>query len=77
VPKIDNDREDGGQRDPQGAPQQRLTKLHHVGTTVEDTQVEDQHHQDEEIKQNPESELTQASPKGGLEIKMGKRAKTL
>jgi len=48
-----------------------------MSTTVEDAQVEDQHHQDEEIKQNPESELTQASPKGGLEIKMGKRAKTL
>jgi hypothetical protein len=45
-------------------------------TTVEDAQVEDQHHQDEKIKQNPESELIQASPKGGLEIKMWKRAKT-
>ena len=77
VPKIDNDREDSGQCNPHGAPQQRLTKFHHVGTTVEDAQVQDQHRQDEEIKQNPESELTQASPRGGLEIKMRKRAKTL
>src|SRR6266576_5266531 len=77
VPKIDNDREDGGQCDPHGAPQQSLTKFHHVGTTVEDSQVKDQHHQDEEIKQNPESELVQGSPKGGLEIKMRKSAKTL
>jgi hypothetical protein len=76
VPKVNNNREDGGQRDPHGAPEQSFTEFHNVGTTVEDSQVEDQHHQDEEVKQDPESELVQGSPKGGLEIKTRKRAKT-
>src|SRR5207244_8007575 len=76
VPKVNNDREHSCQCDPHGAPQQRLTKFHHVVTTVKDSQVEDQHHQDEKVKQDPKSELVQGSPKGGLEIKIRKRAKT-
>src|SRR5207237_1392442 len=65
----------GRQRDPHGAPEQGLTKFHHVGATVEDSQVEDQHHQDEKVKQDPEKELVQGSPSGGLEIKIRKSAK--
>ena len=75
VPKVNNYREDGRQCDPHGARKQRLTKFHNMSATVEDSQVEDQHHQDEKIKQDPEKELTQGSPKGGLEIKIRKSAK--
>jgi len=46
-----------------------------VISTVEDAKVEDQHHQNEKVKQNPESELIQASLEAGLEIKIWKRAK--
>ncbi len=47
--KID-DRENGGQRDPGHAPDQGFAKLYGVGATVEHTQVEHQHGEDEKIK---------------------------
>jgi hypothetical protein len=50
MPEENDDRKDCGQGDPGHAPGQGFTKLYGVGATVEHTQIEDQHGEDEEIK---------------------------
>ena len=57
MPKVDKNRECSSERDPHQAPQQRFPKLHCVGAAVEDPQVEDQHRNDEQVEDDPESQL--------------------
>ena len=66
LPEVQDDGERGRQRDVHQAQSQRSAKLHAVARTVEDTQVEYQHAQREDVEENPEVE--QEAPRQCLGI---------
>lgn len=54
MPVENDDGKDGRHADPGGAPGEGFLKADGVRATMEDTQVERQHHQHEQIEENPE-----------------------
>ncbi len=54
VPMVDAQIEEQRERDPDRCPRQRLLQLHHMGSAVEDAEVQRQHQQDEKKESGPE-----------------------
>src|SRR5262249_57254099 len=53
MPEINKDSKGESKPDPHRAPAQRLAKLDGMRPTVEDTQVQDQHDNHEQVEQHP------------------------